>query len=350
MTDFRHLPQFDNHEMLISVSDDTIGLKGAIGIHNTNLGPALGGTRFQVYASEEDAIRDALNLSRAMSYKCALAGLSYGGGKAVIITDESLSKPELLKRYAQLVDKLGGLFKTGTDVGLSDADVAYMAEYTGHMLGVKAAARGDMSTAKVAALGVFYSCKAALQHIYGSDSFEGRTLGIKGVGKLGGELARLASAEGARVFIADIDGKRCEELADSISGLEVVSVEEAPYLPVDIYAPCALGNEFTSENIAGLRCRIISGGANNQLSDSRVGDELYKNGILYCPDYIVNAGGLIYVSDELEEDGFSKERVEERTAGIRTTLTNIFERSKAENLPTHTVADKIARERIGQAS
>jgi glutamate dehydrogenase/leucine dehydrogenase len=346
--DYRRLvgPAFDNHEFVIMLSDESSGLRAFVAIHNTNLGPALGGTRMLHYQDESDAIEDALSLSRAMSYKCALANLPYGGGKGVIIAGRGFKKGEALLAYGHLIEKLGGLFKTGTDVGISDEDVRLMASQTEHMLGVIVADRGDLSTAKVAALGVFHAMRAALMNLYGTTDFRDKKVAIKGVGKLGGELARLVSEEGAKVLIADIDSAVCEALKKHLPNTTILSVEDIQKQEVDIYAPCALGNEFTEGSVATLRCKSIVGGANNQLASKQVGDLIAERGILYAPDYVVNAGGLIYVADELELGGFKKERVLGRTNAIQTTLSEIFQRAKSENTPTHRIADIIAQERI----
>lgn len=345
--DFRSFTQFDNHEMVINFSDEAVGLKGAIAVHNTKLGPALGGTRMQQYSDQQAALQDVLSLSSAMSYKCALAGLPYGGGKAVITSVDGMVRQDVLKRYAEIVENLRGLFKTGTDVGITDDDVKHMARYTSHMLGVTEADRRGMSTSTMAALGVFYSCKAALMHLYGSKSLEGKTIGIKGLGKLGGELASLAYAEGAVIYAADIDTQKCANLVKLLPNIKIVACEDISSIALDIYAPCALGNEFNDKNVSNLKCKIISGGANNQLTEATVGNKLFARGILYSPDYVVNAGGLIYVADELEPGGFNKKRVLDRVSKIQKTLTDIFERSSSQNIPTHKVADSIAREQIG---
>lgn len=349
LCDFRYFKQYDNHEMLIHFSDDRLGLKGAIAIHNTVLGPALGGTRLQVYASDQAAIKDVLNLSRAMSYKCALAGLPYGGGKAVIIMNPELDRQELLKSYASTVEKLGGLFKTGTDVGVTDSDVIMMAHHTQHMLGVSEADRSDMSTSKMAALGVYYSIKAASSYKYGSEDLKDMTIGIKGLGKLGSELAHLVHAEGARLMVADIDAQKCNQLHSELSGITIVPVEEIQSMEMNIYAPCALGNEFGFKNISPLKCQIIAGGANNQLVSEKAGNAIFEKNILYAPDYIANSGGLIYVSDELEAGGFNKKRVLKRIGMIKDTLLSVFERSEREGIPSYLIADSIARERIEKA-
>ncbi len=343
---FRAFKEFDNHEMVISITDDKSGLRGYIAVHNTSLGPALGGTRLQTYSSDEAALKDSLNLSKAMSYKCALSGLPWGGGKAVIIADEGTDKEAILKSYAKLVEKLGGLFKTGTDVGIFDNDVKKMAKYTAHMLGVSGGDRGDLSTSKMAALGVYYSIKASLTHVYGSDSVKDKVVGVKGVGKLGGELVKLLHDNGAQLIIADIDNEKAEKLAKKYQNVKVVHYTNIHKEHLDVFSPCALGGELRPSVVKELNAKIVAGGANNQLLDNRTGDELHKKGILFVPDYIANAGGLIYVADELEKDGFQKERVLRRVKGIQNTLDEILNASRKSNTPPYRIADEIALQRI----
>lgn len=342
----RDLEEFDNHERVIDLAEDGSGLRGFIAIHSTKKGPALGGTRMLAYNSEDQALKDVLRLSRAMSYKCALANLPYGGGKGVIIVNNDLNRKEALKAYAKKVDNLRGLFKTGTDVGLTDKEVALMSNYTSHMLGVKQADRGNLNTANAAAHGVFFAMQAVLTELYNSNDFGGKTIAIKGIGKLGGDLAKLLIAADAKVYIADIDLNKCEKLRQQHASLQITSIDNIHKQPVDIYAPCALGNEFSDEIIEQLQCKAIVGGANNQLPSKHTGQLLFDKGILYAPDYIVNAGGLIYVADELERDGFRKERVMERLENIKLTLSDLFERSKRAQLPPHVVADEIGQERL----
>lgn len=344
--DIRRFAEFSNHEFVMTLTDEISGLHAYIGVHSTKLGPALGGTRMKAYESESAALQDVLNLSKAMSYKCALANLPYGGGKAVIVAYEGQDRKTVLSAYARLVDKLQGLFKTGTDVGITDEDVAHMGNHTSHMLGLTEADRGDLSTAKTAALGVFCAMKAALNKLYGSSDFANRTVAIKGTGKLGGELARLVHDAGGKLFVSDIDTAACKELKRQLPEITVMENSTIHTQPVDIYAPCALGNEFTMESIGALDCKAIVGGANNQLATVEVGDRLSEMNILYAPDYIANAGGLIYVADELEPGGFSKERVIERTEAIERTMATIFEKAEHDKQATHRVADTIAIERI----
>lgn len=343
--DWRELSAFDNHEFLMALTDEASGLKAYVAIHNTNRGPALGGTRFKMYDSDLAAVEDVLNLSKAMTNKCALAGLSFGGGKAVIVNSPGLDRRKVLQAYARLIDKLDGLFKTGTDVGVSDADVRFMAESTTHMLGVIEADRGDLTTSSIAGLGVYYSAKAALKQLYGSDSFLNRSIAIKGTGKVGSALAQLVTDEGGKVIVSDIEHDQCKRLQVAIPSIQISDNFHIHRQVVDVYAPCALGQEFTESTVEELQCRAIAGGANNQLASLEIGYVLHDKGILYAPDYIVNAGGLLYVADELEPGGFNSARVHERTAAIQNILRQIFERAAIENLPPFVVADRIAAER-----
>lgn len=338
--------QQSGHEMVVAVSDSSVGLKGYIGIHSTKLGPALGGTRVQTYSSDQDALDDVLNLSRAMTYKCALAGLPYGGGKGVISFDPSCSKQDILAAYARIVENLRGLFKTGTDVGISDDEVKYMGSFTTHMLGLTDEDRGSLSTSNCAALGVFFAIKAAMQIQHNSEELAGKRIAIKGVGKLGCELARLLSEAGAHVIAADMNPENLRKLQTLIPNAKIVDTSDIHKQEVDLYAPCALGNEFYPKTVKQLRCSAVVGGANNQLSDPSIGQQMHDRGILYAPDYVANGGGLIYVADELEAGGFSQDRVLQRVENIQNTMTDIFERSVTEKLPTSFIADKIAEERL----
>jgi len=346
-TSAKKLPEFDSHEFVMTLRDEPSGLHAFIAVHNTNLGDsALGGTRFTNYASEKDALQDVLNLSKAMSYKCALAQLPYGGSKGVIIARPELDRLKSLEAYARLVEKLRGLFKTGTDVGVSDQDVKFMAQHTSHMLGVTPGDRGELTTSDMAALGVFQAMKACLKQLYGSSDFRGRTVAIKGVGKLGGELAHLIIKAGGSVLVSDIDTDKPHSLQKRQPRTKAVDNRKIHEQEVDIYAPCALGNELTKENSLRLRCKAIAGGANNQLADDAIGELLYRRDILYAPDYIANAGGLIYVADELELGGFKRSRVLKRTRAIENTVNAIFRQAAEQKLPTYKVANTIARTRI----
>lgn len=338
-------PEFDEHEFVMSLRHPESELQAFVAIHTTKSGRALGGTRMQVYPSEKAAIKDVLNLSRAMSYKCALANLPYGGAKGVIIAPSHQNNREArLASYAALVEKLNGLFRTGTDVGISDGDVALMAQHTSQMLGVvEPEKRGELSTSKAASLGVFYAMKAVLNELYGSADFRGKKVAIKGAGKLGEELARLVLEAGGEAYISDISPEKCASIVERMPTVRIVPNEEIHKQDVDIYAPCALGNEFTTQTIAELRCSAIAGGANNQLAVPDSGNLLHGRGILYVPDFVANAGGLIYVADELEQGGFNEARVIERVRAIEKTTTNIFKKARGEGLPSYRVADMMAQ-------
>jgi glutamate dehydrogenase/leucine dehydrogenase len=345
----RRYKEFNDHEYVIAINDDKRGLKAYIAVHNRNLGLAHGGTRMLPYQREEDAIRDVLNLSRAMSYKSASLGLPYGGAKGVIIWKDGLDRHEVLKAYAMKVDGLNGLFRTGTDVGLTDVDIQFMAKYTKYMLGVHSVNESTLTTSKTAALGVFDAMRAASLYKYGTDDLRGRTVGIKGVGKLGAELVELLIKEDVHLLLADIDEAKLQDIKARYTNSEIVPVQDIHQARMNIYAPCALGNEFTQSNIKNLGCDIIVGGANNQLANARVGDELFQGGVLYAPDFVVNAGGLIFASEELESDGFNLERVMSRLDKIPKTLTDIFRISQQQGIATNRVANKIAEDKILQS-
>jgi glutamate dehydrogenase/leucine dehydrogenase len=340
--------EYDNHKLVIPITDHLSGLKGYVAVHSTVNGIALGGTRMKNYISEDAAISDVLRLSKAMSYKCALANLPYGGAKAVIINNGTLYKDraERLEAYARAVQSLGGVFRTGTDVGISDNDVRLMARSTAYMLGVDKADRGDLTTSSIAARGVFYAIKATLRQLNGSSECRGSRIAIKGVGKLGGELARLIYEAGGVVLVSDIDPQVCIDLKKKLPKIQIIDNSTIHMQKVDIYSPCALGGEFNAITIKELRCRAITGGANNQLVDDEIGDLIHEIGILYAPDYIANAGGLIYVADELENDGFNQHRVLYRTQSIEDTLDEVYQQAQLLKISPHRIANEIALERM----
>jgi glutamate dehydrogenase/leucine dehydrogenase len=339
-------PEYDDHEFVITLRDKKSGLNAFIAIHSRARGMAHGGTRMKHYESDEDALRDALKLSRAMSYKSALADLPYGGAKGVIaLPDGEYDKSEVLKAYAQKITALGGLFHTGTDVGLSDEDALIMARECVYILGTKANDAG-YSTSKTAALGVYTAIKAAAKHKYGTEDLNNKKIGVKGVGKLGAELVRLLLEDGAEVVAADVNESSIRSLTEQYTNVTVLSPEEIIDADIDVYAPCAMGEEFDQGTIERLKCDIIAGGANNQLVDAQAGDLLFQKGILYAPDYIANAGGLIFICEDLEKDGFRLDRLRARVEKIGDTLTMIFQRSAEQNIPPNRVADQLAQERI----
>ena len=305
---------------------------------------AVGGTRFLPYESDTEAIQDVLRLSKAMTYKCALAGLPYGGGKAVIMGPPGMSNKDFLLAYAGVIEDLGGLFKTGTDVGISDKDVVTMKRGTRHMIGAETLGDPTLpTTAEMAALGVFYAIEASLGHHFGDTSVHGRRIGIKGVGKLGGHLAKLLHASGAKLVIGDVDKVKVAEIVNMFPDITALPPAEVHAQALDVYAPCALGHEFTLTTIKTLRAPIVAGGANNQLASLEVGEVMHREGILYAPDYIANAGGLIHVTGELEPGGYDRVVVQDRVKAIAQTLTDIYLKSRHQNRSTSVVADEIGQ-------
>jgi len=335
------LPEFDGHELVSFFYDEKTGLRGFIVIHNTNLGPAAGGTRYRNYKSEEDALRDVLNVSRAMTYKCALAGLPYGGGKGAIIKDDKKPKNKLyLETYAKKINLLNGSFFTGEDVGISVEDVKILAQKSKFILG-KPDSLGDPSP-WATALGVFYAIKAALKEVFGSEEIKGRTFAIKGLGKVGFDLCRLLYEEGGDITAAEINLDAVKLAQKKFPKIKIVRPENIHKEKVDVYSPCAMGNEFNAKTIKELRCQIVCGSANDQLVSMRDGETLYKKNILYIPDYLANAGGVINAVSELDKSGYSREKVLEKLKNIQNTAARVIELSKKKKKPTSLIADELA--------
>ncbi|PIT92630.1 MAG: hypothetical protein COU08_01385 [Candidatus Harrisonbacteria bacterium CG10_big_fil_rev_8_21_14_0_10_42_17] len=338
------LPEFDDHKLVSFFADRKTGLRAFVAIHNDNLGPATGGTRMWAYATEADALCDVLNLSRAMTYKCALAGVHYGGGKGVIIgNSETMKTPALLFAYAGLLySGFKDIFSTGTDVGLTDDDVKIMSAANPHIIGVL---HGDkLSTSDMATLGVFSSILGVFEEAYRDHDLSGKTFAVKGLGKTGMELVRFLTEAGAHVVAAEINKKKVALARKQFPTLRVVSPAIIHKQKVDVYCPCALGGDITSKTVRELRCRFIVGSANNQLASTIVGATLHKKGILYVPDYVANAGGLINVVDELEKGGYRSDRVLTRVKNIKRTIRKIIARSQKEKQPTNLIADRMAEE------
>jgi len=344
--EIKNLPEFDNHEQIIRLQDKASGLKGFIAIHNTNLGPATGGTRRWIYQSEEEAVRDVLNLSRAMTYKCALAGVKFGGGKGVIFANPKEQNDELFKAYGKQVDELAGQFTTGPDIGISEAETEIMAAETPYVLGHKNDISKRHSTSDMAALGVFYSMKKAAETILKHQDMDGLQVAVKGLGKLGGKLVRLLVDEGVQVVAADIDAAKVDNIKKDLPDIVIVPSHLIHTYPVDIYSPCAVGGDLNKQNVLELKAKLIIGGANNQLQTPEVGIKLYEREIFYAPDYVISAGGLINIIDELEADGYNPQRVVERVKNIPHTLAKVIEQSQKNNTPTNLIADAMAQEII----
>jgi len=332
-------PEYDDHELVASISDERVGLRGFIALHNVTLGPATGGTRYWHYASGEEALKDALRLSRAMTYKCALAGVPYGGGKAVIMANDRVLKDEkFLKSYARKINLFKGNFYTGEDVGISQDDVNRLAKHSPYIVGRRA---GDSSP--WAALGVFNALSAAMEEVFGSEDFENRAIAIQGLGKVGMGIAELVYACGGTIVAADIKGSAVKMAVKKFKHIKIVPPAEIHKQKVDVYSPNTLGGEINEKTINELRCSIVCGGANNQLKSDYYGAVLQRLGILYVPDYVANAGGLINLKAELDKRGYSKERVREKVLGIHDTVARIIALSKEKKKPTNEIADDLAK-------
>ena len=341
-------PDFDDHEVVHLVTDRKLGLKAIIAVHSTHLGPGAGGTRLWHYPDRGDAIADVLRLSRGMSYKNAMAGLSLGGGKSVILADEARTKsPEMFAAFGRAVEGLCGKYVTAEDVGITVSDLVQVSKHTKFVSGLPVAAGsvgGDPGPHT--SYGVYLGVKAAVARKLGKSSLDGLHIAIQGAGSVAGGLARLASKEGARISLADIDQARAQKLADEVGGT-VVDTSEIMTLEADVLSPNALGAILTSESIAALRVPVIAGGANNQLATPAEGDLIHSRGILYAPDYVINAGGIINVASEYLGDA-NTAGVKERIERIPGRLEQIWAESDATGLNPAQVADEMARRLIGR--
>jgi leucine dehydrogenase len=331
-----------NHEQLLFCNDNATGLKAIIAVHNTTLGPALGGTRMWMYNNELEALNDVLRLSRGMTYKNAISGLNLGGGKAVIIGDARSMKSEaLFRRFGKFVQSLGGKYITAEDVGISPIDMTYVAMETDHVVGLPGKS-GDPSP--VTAYGVYMGMKACAKEQFGSDSLSGKKVAVQGVGHVGEYLVKHLRAEGAEVFITDIHEDTLKRVSNEY-GAKVVGLNEIYDIDMDIYAPCALGATVNDETLAKLKCSIIAGAANNQLANESVhGQIVMDKGIIYAPDFALNAGGVINCYSEVKS--LSADWAMGKAEQIYTTIGNIVARSKSEGTPTYKIANKMAEERI----
>jgi len=335
------LPEFDNHKFLIFINDLKVGLKAFVAVHNDNLGPGTGGTRMWVYTSDTDAVKDALNLSKAMTYKCALANVPFGGSKGVIIGDpNSQNKLNILKAYANAFNSLGGI-TTGTDVGISEEDVEEMSKFSKYILGSDT--KKKINNGFATSLGVYGSIKGAAEKIWGTESLTNKSLAIKGLGKTGMELLDLIYKETENILVAEIDRAKIKIAKDKYPNIKVINPSSIHKEKVDIFSPCALGGDINPDTAKELKCQLIAGSANNQLSNTIMGEWLNKHGILYLPDYVVNAGGLINVVDELQKGGYKKGRVYKKISNIRTTITKIIDLSLDLNKSTNSIADELAK-------
>jgi leucine dehydrogenase len=342
-------PDFDEHEGVHFFRDANSGLSAIIAIHSTKLGPAAGGCRYWTYARSDEAITDALRLSRGMSYKNAMAGLPMGGGKAVILADREVGKtPELLAAFGRAVESLGGRYVTAEDVGISDKDMVRISAETKHVTGLPVEGAGDAGgdPGPFTATGVYLGVKAAVRRGLTRDDMRGVHVAIQGVGSVGGGLARLLAKDGAKLTLADVNAGRAQALAAELGG-ETVPADAILSVEADVISPCALGAILTAESIAALKAPIVAGGANNQLATPEDGWRIHSRGIVYAPDYVINAGGIINVALEYLGQG-NRAEVEKRIAEIPGRLDQVWEESAASGEPASIVADRMAQRLIGR--
>ncbi len=336
---------FNDHEQIVFCNDKDTGLRAIIGIHNTVLGPALGGTRMWDYATEWDALNDVLRLSRGMTYKSAITGLNLGGGKAVIFGDAKTKKtPELMIRFGQFVHSLAGKYITAEDVGMATSDMDLVRTVTPYVTGISEEKGGAGNPSPITAYGVFMGMKAAAKYTFGSDMLEDKKIYVQGIGNVGEALVEHLSNEGAEVVITDINRDRLEEIRDKYN----VTIYEGNNIyseQMDIYAPCALGATINDDTIGQLTAKVIAGAANNQLADeNKHGFMLREKGITYAPDFLINAGGIINVYAELENYG--KQEIIRKTENIYNTTLEILGKADAQNITAHQAAFEIAQARI----
>jgi leucine dehydrogenase len=333
------------HDQILFCSDNETGLKAIIAVHDTTLGPALGGTRMWSYSNELEALNDVLRLSRGMTYKNAISNLALGGGKAVIIGDAKSMKSEaLFRRFGRFVDSLAGNYITAEDVGISPSDMVWVSQETKHVVGLPGKS-GDPSP--VTAYGTYMGMKACAKVRYGNDSLQGKKILVQGVGHVGEYLVKYLSKEGAEIFVSDIHEEAIAKMTATY-GATRVDLSEVYDINMDIYAPCALGGTLNNETLERLKCEIVAGAANNQLKEEDIhGKSLLEKDILYAPDFAINAGGVINCFSEVE--GLSSEWALEKAQDIYATIYNIVKRSQDEKLPSHLIAMQMAQEKIDAA-
>ncbi len=342
-----NLRDYDDHEQVVFCRDVESGLKAVISIHSTALGPAVGGCRMWEYNSDEGALIDALRLSRGMSYKNALAGLKMGGGKSVIIgNSRTMKSEELFRAFGRFIENLNGQYISAEDVGINPSDMAIVHKETNHVVGLEGRS-GDPSP--VTAYGVYKGMKAATKHRLGRDDLSGLKIAVQGLGHVGYYLCEHLKNEGAELIVTDINKESVDRVVSNL-GATAVGSDDIYSQNVDIYAPCALGATINDVTLPQLKCSIVAGAANNQLAEDRHGEQLKKQGILYTPDYVINAGGIINISFETEGKEYSKQDALNKVDEIYGTLLEVFEIADSEHKTTNIVADELARRRISAAS
>lgn len=341
---FEYMEEY-GHEQLVFCRDEKAGLKAIIAIHNTTLGPATGGTRVWTYESEEDALVDALRLSQGMTYKYAAAGINLGGGKTTVIIKSPEQKGEqLFRALGRFIDNLNGRYITGEDVGVTVGDLEYINMETDLVVGLPAENGGSGGPSPYTAMGVIGGMKACCKEIYGNESLKGKQVAVQGVGNVGHDVVKYLVEDGADVVVADVDENRVKRAVEEFK-VSAVGVDEIYSVDCDIFSPCALGATINDETIPKLKCKIVAGSANNQLKEARHGEVLGQKGILYAPDFIINAGGTIADTDQFE-GGFCPERARKKVARVYDNVANVIEISKREGIPTYKAANRLAEERI----
>jgi leucine dehydrogenase len=344
MGTFELISKHGDHEQVVFCHDPSVGLKAIIAIHNTALGPALGGTRMWNYKNEDEALVDVLRLSKGMTYKASAAGLNLGGGKAVIIGDSKTQKSEgLFRAFGQFVNSLNGKYITAEDVGTNVNDMENIFMETPFVTGIPKDFGGSGDPSPYTAHGVLMSIKASTQFKLGSSNLKGMRVAVQGLGNVGTHLVKYLVDEGAIVTVSDIDQEKVKKHVDQYK-VKAATAEQILFEECDVLAPCALGAVVNDDSIRKFKTQIIAGGANNQLAEARHGDQLRELGILYAPDYVANAGGLMNVFVELE--GYSHERAFEKTKKVFDNCLKVFEIAKRDNVGTHTAADRLAEERM----
>ena len=343
---FELIEKHGDHEEVIFCHNKDVGLKAIIAIHNTTLGPALGGTRMWPYASEEAALTDVLRLSKGMTYKAATAGLNLGGGKAVIIGDPKTQKTEgMFRAFGAFINSLNGKYITAEDVGTSVRDMEYVFMETPYVTGIPPAFGGSGDPSPYTAHGVLMGIKATVQEKFGKKDLAGIRVAVQGLGSVGSHLVQYLVKEGAQITVADIDKEKVATISQKFN-VRTLDPEQIVTSECDVFAPCALGAIINDKTLPNLKCKIIAGGANNQLAEIRHADHLREMGILYAPDYVINAGGLMNVFVELE--GYSAERAHDKTVQVFDNLMRVFAMAKEENISTQKAADRVAEKRLAQ--
>ncbi|MES9683245.1 leucine dehydrogenase [Bacillus sp. AFS001701] len=340
---FKYLETYD-YEQVVFCQDKESGLKAIIAIHDTTLGPALGGTRMWTYESEEAAIEDALRLAKGMTYKNAAAGLNLGGGKTVIIGDPRKDKNEAMFRaFGRYIQGLNGRYITAEDVGTTVADMDLIHEETDYVTGISPSFGSSGNPSPVTAFGVYRGMKAAAKEAFGTDSLEGKKIAIQGVGNVAYSLCEYLHEEGAQLIVTDINKEAVQRAVEAF-GATAVDPDDIYGVECDIYAPCALGATINDKTIPQLKAKVIAGSANNQLKETRHGDLIHELGIVYAPDYVINSGGVINVADELY--GYNYDRAMKKVEGLYDNIAKVIEISKRDGIPTYLAADRLAEERI----